>query len=141
MVKLSVAVEAAEIPIQARKARWYQLLWDATHRLGYDVPKSISIALIDDDVMRRINKQTRGINRVTDVLSFLYGINEGELLLAPHQAARQYKAFKSRSIKDELKRLVIHGYLHLAGLDHKKEKERHYMEKAMKTILSRVKAV
>ncbi len=141
MIALTVEGDKKGVPAAALRASWYRLLADATRKTGYAVPKTISIALIQEVTMRSINKRTRGLDRVTDVLSFLYSLDEGELLIAPAQARRQFKTFKSVSVKDEIKRLVIHGYLHLAGLDHIKKKERMVMEHATDKILSLVKKI
>ncbi|MEK7648809.1 MAG: rRNA maturation RNase YbeY [Patescibacteria group bacterium] len=141
MVSLTVALEKKGIPPLALKSSWYQRLANLTRKAGYTLPIVLSIALVDDPTIRRINKQTRRVDRVTDVLSFSYGLDEGELIIAPNQARRQYASFKSKSLKDELKRLVIHGYLHLAGLDHKKLAERRIMEQVTRTLLLAAKKI
>ncbi len=141
MIALTVEGDKKEVPAAALRANWYQSLANATRKEGYSLPKTLGIALVLDVTMRSVNKQTRGLDRVTDVLSFSYGHDEGELLIAPAQARRQFKTFKSASVKDEIKRLVIHGYLHLAGLDHIKNKERKIMEEATSNILSLVRKI
>ena len=79
----------------------------------------VSIALVDDKEIRHLNKRYRKIDRVTDVLSFEMddeGIL-GDIVISEATAKRNAKRFGC-SYYDEMKRLVIHGTLHLLGYDH-----------------------
>lgn len=73
--------------------------------------------------MRRINRDYRGIDRATDVLSFSY-VDEphaggvlGEIFVAPSYAGRQAEEAGS-GLAEELVRLTLHGVLHVLGYDH-----------------------
>ena len=75
--------------------------------------------------MRELNKQFRGKNSTTDVLSFASEPEEfntdennlGEIIISAEQAERQ--AFENQlSIEIEIKQLILHGVLHLCGYDH-----------------------
>ncbi len=137
MVRLSVDKDSIHlVPKKIQTVRWYTSLVKIIRSKVSTIPHDIAVALITDENMRTINKQSRGINRVTDVLSFLYDEKEGEILIAPQQALRQYKRFKSRSLTHEIQRLLVHGCLHLAGFDHKEVRERLAMESMTKKILS-----
>ena len=90
----------------------------------------IGLTFCDDDAIRAINKEYRGIDRATDVLSFpLYErddeieLLEGELapfgdivLSVPHAQAQA--AEYGHSVEREVCHLVVHGLMHLAGYDH-----------------------
>ena len=85
----------------------------------------VAIVLAGDATVRRLNRDFRGKDRTTDVLSFPAG-NErlpdgtrplGEIVISVAQAARQARA-RGHSLARELRVLVIHGYLHLLGYDH-----------------------
>lgn len=85
----------------------------------------ISIAMVDDDTIRRLNAQYRKKDTPTDVLSFpmeqdirIPGISRllGDVVISMDTAARQAKA-GGRSLDEELCHLVIHGVLHLLGYD------------------------
>jgi probable rRNA maturation factor len=85
----------------------------------------INIVLVDDESIRRLNKKFRGIDRATDVLSFEMkedGIL-GEIIISKDTAKRNAERF-GLSYKDEMKRLVIHGALHLLGYDHGAKSDR-----------------
>ena len=87
---------------------------------------SCSLAFVKDSEIRRINRDYRGKDKVTDVLSFdeKEGFvspnkekNLGEIIIAVGQAKRQAKEY-GWSLKNEIARLFIHGLAHLAGYDH-----------------------
>jgi probable rRNA maturation factor len=85
----------------------------------------VSVVLAGDTTVRRLNRDFRGKDRITDVLSFPAGDLElpdgtrplGEIVISVPQAARQAAA-RLHSLSRELRLLVIHGYLHLLGYDH-----------------------
>ena len=70
----------------------------------------IDVALVDAAAIRELNRKFRGKNKATDVLSFNY--NEGEILGDVIISRAQAKS------RGEIKRLVIHGVLHILGYDH-----------------------
>ena len=91
----------------------------------HDRSVEISIALVADETMRRLNMQYRGKDTPTDVLSFpmeqdvvIPGIPRllGDVVISVDTAVRQAEAGKG-SLDDELCHLVIHGVLHLLGYD------------------------
>ncbi len=88
--------------------------------------QELSIALVGDCEMRRLNSKYRRKNKTTDVLSFPPGKQPargvallGDVIISVEQARRQAKERK-KSIKSELVTLLIHGVLHLLGYDHER---------------------
>lgn len=84
---------------------------------------TLSVAFIGDAALRRLNRVTRGIDRVTDVLSFTYhqtsaDIN-GEIVIAVPRARRQ-AASVGHDLQEELQFLFVHGFLHVMGYDHER---------------------
>lgn len=81
----------------------------------------IDVLLADDATVRRLNKTFRGKNKATDVLSFPAAENPdghaGDLAISLDTAARQAAAF-GHTLRDEVRILLLHGLLHLSGLDH-----------------------
>ena len=83
----------------------------------------LSLALIGDRAMRRMNRDYRGVDSTTDVLSFSYrdephaGGVLGEIYLSPTVAERQ-AAEAGCSLAEELARLCVHGVLHILGYEH-----------------------
>ena len=94
----------------------------------------IGLRLSDDAELRALNRQWRGIDRATDVLSFPYsdGADErvsGDLVISVQRAVEQARRYRV-SFGRELARLVIHGTLHLAGHDHHLAGERAHMRRS-----------
>ena len=85
----------------------------------------IDVLLADDTTLRRLNRTYRGKNKATDVLSFPAAEladagNQamlGDLAISLDTAARQ-AAEHGLSLRDEVRILLLHGTLHLAGYDH-----------------------
>lgn len=117
------------LPSVTRRLRriWSQLRFDAG---------AISVRLVDDQEMRRLNKQFRHQDRVTDVLTFVYGNQlprprgrgmtrkirldspvQGDLVIAIGRARQQARR-RGLTLEDELLRLAVHGCTHLAGYTH-----------------------
>jgi probable rRNA maturation factor len=91
----------------------------------------LSVALVDDAEMARLNEAWRGIPRPTDVLSFSLlegedaerrGALLGDVVIGIETAARQARRAR-RTLDDEVTRLLIHGTLHLLGYDHERAAE------------------
>ncbi len=82
----------------------------------------VSIAFVSAAAMRRANREYRGKDRVTDVLSFPLSPQAGELLVSFDQAKKQAEMMK-HSVRNEIIFLLVHGMLHLFGHDHEKEDE------------------
>ena len=77
--------------------------------------------LTGDATLRRLNRTFRGKNKATDVLSFPAAESAagvaGDLAISLETAARQAARF-GHSLRDEVRVLLLHGVLHLAGFDH-----------------------
>lgn len=99
---------------------------------------SVSLLLTDDAAIRRLNKEFRGLDKPTNVLSFpaasLPGDPEpslGDIALACETCTREAEA-EGKTLVDHLSHLVVHGVLHLLGHDHEDAAEAEAME-AMET--------
>ncbi len=112
--------------------------------------RSLSVVVADDTTVRELNATYRGIDEVTDVLSFAFGsegeyygedepvfrqeddagfvtpdwaVSElGEVIVSYPQTVRQAER-AGRELHDELDHLVAHGVLHLLGYDHMNHEE------------------
>jgi probable rRNA maturation factor len=89
---------------------------------------ALTVTFIRDRAMRRLNRDYRGIDGPTDVLSFAYHEGEeapacdetshiGDVVISVETAGR-YARELGLSFDREIELLVIHGALHLAGYDH-----------------------
>ena len=86
----------------------------------------LSVLIVDDARIHRLNARYRGIDRPTDVLAFamregpfahLQAQILGDVVISAETAVRQAHA-RRHSLAEELTRLLIHGTLHLLGYDH-----------------------
>ena len=83
---------------------------------------AVEVLLTGDAAMKRMNREFRGKNKATDVLSFptpteIASEHAGDLAISLETATRQAEAY-GHSLRDEVRILLLHGLLHLHGLDH-----------------------
>ena len=87
-----------------------------------DLPGEVELLLTSDAELKRLNKHFRGKNKPTDVLSFptppeIAQHHAGDLAISLDTAARQAAAH-GHTLREEVRILILHGLLHLAGDDH-----------------------
>jgi|GEM_PF-741448 len=99
----------------------------------------ISVILVSERKMRELYTAYKGVNRVTDVLSFFYDKakeekhSQGELFICLTQVLRQARRYRVSPIQ-EVARLAIHGFLHIYGYDHQKKHERVVMRSLERSL-------
>ena len=81
--------------------------------------RRITCLITDDRELRRLNRQFRAKDYATDVLSFP-DEQGGEIAISFDRAAAQ-AAENGHSVSDEVRILMLHGALHLAGMDHESD--------------------
>ena len=107
----------------------------------------LSVLLSDDKNIRTLNKQYRGIDQTTDVLSFSQSKKEetepsshlmGDVVISTVTAKRQASEH-GLTLEEEIVLLLIHGTLHLLGFDHERSSEEAYqMKKKTQELFSRI---
>lgn len=120
---------------------------------------NVEISVVESNEIKDINNQTRGVDKVTDVLSFpcidnveldkldsypdyCYDIDSEELMLGSiiicmDKVIEQAKEY-GNTIERELSYLTVHGLLHLLGYDHMNEFEKKDMREKEELILARL---
>ncbi len=95
---------------------------------------SISLTLVDDAAIRELNRDHRGKDKPTDVLSFPLEPEPfahekllGDIVISIETARRQAADYDA-PLQREIERLMIHGLLHVLGHDHMEPDERREME-------------
>lgn len=89
------------------------------------IAAQVEVLLADDSTLRRLNRDFRGKNKPTDVLSFPAPSEQeggaadyaGDIAISLTTAARQAGRF-GHTLRDEVRILLLHGLLHLNGMDH-----------------------
>ena len=108
----------------------------------------ISVSLVDNKFIHKMNKEYRGIDRPTDVISFAFLDNEdrealykgkepvclGDIYISVDKAKEQAQEY-GHSLKRELSFLFVHGLLHLLGYDHMTEEDEKVMFRLQDEIL------
>ncbi len=116
----------------------------------YDLKNfSVSITLTNDEIIHELNKNYRGIDRQTDVLSFAFRESDepeifdseieilGDIIISIERAKIQSEEY-GHSFLREIIFLTVHGMLHLLGYDHIEESERLEMETEQKFIMEKL---
>lgn len=115
----------------------------ALDRAAPNVAGDVTIVVVDDSTMRRLNLRYRGRDASTDVLSFPLGDGLtagepfGDVVISYPTTLRQARAYGA-TLQRELARLIIHGVLHLCGYDHHKRKEAARMHGLTRRLLEAV---
>ena len=80
--------------------------------------------ITNDEELRRLNRQFRKKDYATDVLSFPASIGDGALgeIAISFEKARQQAAQRRHAVDDEIRVLMLHGVLHLLGMDHETDR-------------------
>lgn len=132
------AARTARLPSARSLARFLQAAQAAVRLRG-----QVTVLLTTDQAIRSLNRRFRGKNKATDVLSFPadgagFGAEKmaGDLAISVPTARRQSLAC-GHSLATELKVLMLHGLLHLAGYDH--ETDAGQMARREKTLRARLK--
>src|SRR5580692_8856791 len=117
-----------EIPLVVRKlsrrvprTALRDFLIEITRRVARG--REVVCLIASDRELQQLNREFRGKNYATDVLSFPAEASDnglGEIAISIDRAAAQ-AAEHGHSITDELRILMLHGALHLAGFDHEKD--------------------
>lgn len=138
---------SAEILVSVECPAWAEALPDAEERCRHvaaaalgaagDLPDSVvelSVVLADDDMVRGLNRDWRGKDQPTNVLSFAALDDEdapqpegaplllGDVVLA-YQTCAVEAVEQGKSLADHMAHLVVHGVLHLLGWDHEESDE------------------
>ncbi|HBR80557.1 MAG: putative rRNA maturation factor [Candidatus Uhrbacteria bacterium GW2011_GWE2_45_35] len=100
----------------------------------------VSLAFVSPAIIKKLNGNYRGKDKVTDVLSFPF-INVdnlvGEVLVCLEQAKKQAEEFQ-HSLEEEITILLVHGLIHLFGFDHLKKLEAEKMFALQKKVLKKL---
>jgi probable rRNA maturation factor len=144
---------AAAPPVEIQVASH---LWDAEPRAERTVCEAVaavaallstsggevSIVLTDDSAVQALNRQWRGIDKPTNVLSFPAaaagdGVMLGDIVIAYETLKRECDD-EDRQFLHHLAHLTVHGFLHLLGYDHQTDAQADIMEGLESKIMTRM---
>jgi probable rRNA maturation factor len=121
-LSVQYATEHADVPVRSRVRAFVQA--------ALERPAQVTVRLVDAAEGRRLNRDFRGKDSPTNVLTFVYA--DGDALAGDIVLCAPVIAAEARSQRKELQahyaHLVVHGMLHLQGYDHQREHEAAAME-------------
>lgn len=130
------------------RAPWVRRIVERTLAFAQVPPSEVSLLVTGDDEVRRLNRDYRGIDRTTDVLSFRLTesavefprpseapVELGQVVVSFPQALRQARDY-GHSTGREVAFLVTHGTLHLLGYDHQSSEDKARMTAAQEAVLA-----
>jgi probable rRNA maturation factor len=144
-----------QIEVIVRSARWRKrpaaktivkkAVLAAAHAVS--TPRTeLAIVLSDDSAIQTLNRDWRGKNAPTNVLSFPAATPGktgsaapyiGDVIIAYQTVAREAAA-EGKPFNHHLAHLAVHGFLHLLGYDHENDREAQKMERLERRILKRL---
>ncbi len=124
------------------------VLTEAARVLGVSPQAEVGVVFADDAYIRELNRDYRGIDAATDVLSFALDEGEepavqggpaeallGDIVISLETAERQAAEF-GHGLEREMAYLTVHGMLHLVGYDHEEESAKAEMRRQEEKILA-----
>lgn len=161
-VDVFVADEQSDAPVDAM--RWIRLARAVLEAQGVRGEAELGVRFVDETAMAHLNKHYRGVDGPTDVLAFPIdddliergrwpdsggrgpGADDddhddapaliGDIVVCPAMARRNAPAHAG-SYDDEMALLLVHGILHLMGMDHLDDDEAAVMEQRERDLLAR----
>jgi probable rRNA maturation factor len=118
----------------------------AHNNMNISDPYEISIVFTDKSEIKKINREYRNIDKVTDVISFAFSEGEGaqfapfllgDIFICPEVVADHAVKFGT-AFENELAFVVVHGVLHLLGFDHNRKGDRERMREAEDSIMKKI---
>ena len=162
MIEVFAADEQSDEPVQT--LRWVRLAQDVLTAEGIKGDAELSMLFVDETAIADLNKRFRGEESATDVLAFPIdeqivesgrspdsggtgpGVNPpepaeapvmlGDVVLCPTVARRNAES-RQAAVDDEMALLVVHGVLHLLGMDHVDDDEASTMQQRERDLLGR----
>ena len=131
-MKLAVqrASRAAHIPSDASLKKWAG---------ASGVRATVTVRYVGEAESRRLNRQFRGKDSATNVLSFPYSAKpvQGDLVICAPVVAREARR-QGKSVRAHHAHMLVHGLLHLAGFDHERGREAARMEARERAVMARL---
>ena len=165
--RFTVAIQVFDEFEDVVRASWLEDVCRAVQQQDriHDRKGHVSLVIADDETVRSLNAEYRGIDKTTDVLSFAFdnqgeyhgegdaptewsaddgfvlppgeSAGLGEVIVSYPQAVRQAQQ-AGHSIERELAHLIVHGILHLMGHDHMDDDEEREMNARERSVAERL---
>jgi len=146
-MNLNVFNKTREKGYKEYKKDFENIFQNAISILELNEDSCVSVIFVKDKKMHSINKEFRGIDRTTDVISFALSDNQDEGDYIPEElgdifinvdAAKRQALEYDHSLRREICFLFTHGICHLSGFDHQTKEEEEEMISYQKKILDNI---
>ncbi|CEQ18677.1 rRNA maturation RNase YbeY [Paraclostridium sordellii] len=125
----------------------HDIIVESLHYEGYDDNYEVSLSFVDNEEIHELNRQYRGVDRATDVLSFPLLTDDfdveieeeslGDIVISLDRALEQSEEY-NHSFEREVCFLVCHSMFHLLGYDHDTEENTKDMRKREEDVLNKL---
>ncbi|EGY79537.1 rRNA maturation RNase YbeY [Peptoniphilus indolicus] len=117
---------------------------ETLNHLNMDKDVIVSISLVNEDEIQTLNRDFRGVDKVTDVLSFplddefqIHPTMLGDVVINTKRVLEQAEEF-GHSNEREIAYLTVHSTLHLLGYDHMEDDEKKEMREIEEAVMERM---
>lgn len=135
IIDLQLASAASELPAEADFVRWAET---ALREAGESRPVEITVRLVDAEESQALNREYRGKDKPTNVLSFSADLPDflreelpllplGDIVICVPVLARESQE-QGKPLREHWAHLTVHGVLHLLGFDHIEDGDAAVME-------------
>ena len=126
------ASRAAHVPSDRRLRAWARAVLPEA--------SEVTVRYVGAAEGRRLNREFRGKDYATNVLSFPYGASRGrvsgDLVICAPVVAREARE-QGKRVEAHHAHLLVHGLLHLRGYDHERDEDARRMERRERSILAK----
>ena len=131
-LSVQYATDAEGLPTRAQVRRWVSA--------ALEKYAEITVRFVNEAEGRELNRDYRGKDYATNVLSFVYEAEpvQGDLVICAPVVAREAQE-QGKTLEAHFAHLVVHGTLHLQGYDHENDAEAQVMEARESEIVTRMK--
>jgi probable rRNA maturation factor len=141
-VDIDISIEAGDWPQERTLRRIAERAVQAAEEVAQGDRQScgeLSLLFTNNETIRSLNKDFRGKNKPTNVLSFPQNSCNllGDVILAS-ETVREEARLAGKPLEDHMAHLIIHGFLHLLGHDHQKDEEAELMEAYERAALAKL---
>ena len=138
-VELQIACDAEHLPSESDFNRWVDCVLRQQKAAG-----EVCIRIVSEQESQTLNRDYRGKDRPTNVLSFPFEVPPGipvsllgDLVICAEVVAREARE-QHKPLQDHWAHMVVHGTLHLLGFDHINDEEAEEMEALERTLLAQM---
>ncbi|MHB1299917.1 MAG: rRNA maturation RNase YbeY [Burkholderiales bacterium] len=128
-LSVQYASTAESLPTRPRFRKWVGAALQA--------PAKITIRIVDEEEGRNLNRDYRGRDYATNVLTFVYGESEGDIVICAPVLVKEALEQK-KPLESHYAHMTVHGTLHLQGYDHESDGEAAIMESLEAAIMAKL---